>query len=269
MHDLLALYASIGLFAVVAQIAYFAVAFGVGGMLFVRGRRSDEWTQWLLGLHLVLSMGVGYVLTCTGVVSVEFGAPLPPLWLSWLLGIGYAASISGLTTTLHFTRKVFRPERGAALAYAFASGAAMWGGWLGYVASGDVAEGRFQGSWYWVMSSGMFATNGWVAFEPLFYCSRLHRRVRLGLADPLVAERMLLWGIGSLARTSLVFAGPLASAYLAGRSEAERLSLGAVVLVLTTLLGLVTSATYWLAFQPPRAYLRWVEARAARQRLAT
>ena len=266
MHDLVSLYASIGLVAGFAQLAYFAVAFGVGGTLFAKGRRSGEWSQWLLGLHLILSMGVGYMLTCAGVVSVEFGAPLPPLWLCWILGVGYAASITGLTTTLHFTRQVFRPGRGAAFAYAFASGALMWLGWLGYLITGDVAQGRFQGTSYWVMAWGMFATNIWVAFEPLLYHSRLRRRVRLGLAEPLVADRMLLWGLGSLARASLVFAGPIASAYLAGRGQAERLSLGASVLVLTTSLGLVTSVTYWLAFQPPRAYLRWVEARAARHR---
>jgi hypothetical protein len=269
MQGLLALYASIGLIAGVAQIAYFAVAFGVGGMLYARGRRNGEWTQWLLGLHLILSMGIGYLLACTGTVSVEFGAPLPRIALCWILGVGYAATISGLTATLHFTRQIFRPGRGVAFAYAFASGALMWIGWLGYLLTGDVAQGRFEGTPYWVMAWGMFATNMWVAFEPLLYHTRLRRRARLGLADPLVADRMLLWGAGSLARASLVFAGPIASAFLAGRTEAERLSLGAGVLVVATLLGLVTSASYWLAFQPPRVYLRWVEERAARQRATT
>ena len=112
MQDLLGLYASIGVFAVIAQLAYFAVAFWVGGTLFLRGRRSGEWTQWLLGLHLILSMGVGYVLTCVGTVSVEFGAPLPTAVLACVLAAGYAASSAGLTTTLHFTRRVFLPGRG-------------------------------------------------------------------------------------------------------------------------------------------------------------
>jgi hypothetical protein len=265
MHDLLSLYASLGAFAGVAQLAYFAVAFYVGGLLFVRGRRAGEWTQWILGLHLILSMGVGYLLTLSGTTSVEFGAPLPPVWLAWIVGTGYAATNIGLTLTIHFTRRVFRPGRGAAFAYASVSGAALWLGWLGYVVSGDVAQARFEGTWYWVMVLGMFATNSWVAFEPLVYFTRLRRRVRLGLAEPLVAERMLLWGCGSLARASLTFAGPIAKAFLDGRGEAERLSAGAVVLVVTTLLGLVTSVTYWLAFQPPRVYLRWVAARAAKR----
>ena len=266
MQNLLGLYASIGVLAGVVQLAYLAVAFGVGGVLFARGRRSGEWAQWLLGLHLILSMGVGYLLTCAGTVSVEFGVPMPRGVLIFVLSLGYGASCAGLITTLHFTRRVFRPGRGLPFAYAFASGAAIWIGWLGYVVSGDVAFGRFEGTWFWVMTGGMLACNGWVAFEPLRYYALLRRRVRLGLVEPIVADRMLLWGIGSVARASLVLAGPLASRYLATLGETERLSAGALVLVSSSLLGLVTSSTYWLAFQPPRAYLKWVEQRSARRR---
>ena len=266
MQDMLGLYASIGVFAGVVQLAYLAVAFGVGGVLFARGRRSGEWTQWLLGLHLILSMGIGYLLTCVGTVSVEYNAGLSRSLLFVILGVGYAASCAGLTTTIHFTRRVFRPGRGIAFAYATASGAALWIGWLGLVISGDVARGRFDGTWFWVMTSGMLACNVWVAFEPVSYYAQLRRRVRLGLCEPIVADRVLLWGIGSVARAILVLAGPLSSRHLATLSDAERLSHGAVVLVMSSLLGLVTAGTYWLAFQPPRAYLRWVEQRAARPR---
>ena len=66
MGNLLAVYATTGAFAAVIQIAYLAVAFVVGGLLYRRGRRSGEWTQWVLGLHLILSMGVGFLLTCAG-----------------------------------------------------------------------------------------------------------------------------------------------------------------------------------------------------------
>ena len=41
---------------------------------------------------------------------------------------------------------------------------------------------------------------------------------------------------------------------------------GVVAPEVSSLLGLVTAGTYWLAFQPPRAYLRWVEQRATRRR---
>jgi len=266
MQDLLGFYASIGVFTAIAQLAYLFVAFVVGGTLFVRGRRSGEWTQWLLGLHLILSMGVGYLLTCAGTVAVEYHAPVTPTQVGWILAFGYGASSAGLTTTLHFTRRVFRSGKGLPFAYSFASGAAIWTGWLGYVVSGDVTHGRFEGMWYWVMTMGMLACNVWVAFEPCAYYTRLRKRVRLGLAEPLVAERMLLWGIGSLARASLVCAGPLANAYMAGEDEATHRAVGAAVLVTTSFLGLVISGSYWLALQPPRAYLRWVERRAARLR---
>lgn len=264
MQDLLALYASIGLFAGLAQLAYLGVAFGVGSLLLVRGRRAGEWTQWVLGLHLILSMGIGYVLASVGVTSVEFGAPLPDGWLPWLVGGGYASSALGLCLTLDFTRRVFRPGHPVALCIAMASGTAIWAGWLGYALSGGLLHGHFVGGWYWLMTGGMIATNIWVAFEPLLYFSRLRKRVRLGLAEPVVANRMLLWGIGSVARAVLAPAGPIASAWMAGLDESARLSAGAVVLVVTSALGLITGVAYWLTFQPPRAYLRWVEARAGK-----
>ena len=268
MQDMLGLYASIGVLAGVVQLAYLAVAFGVGGVLYVRGRRSGEWTQWLLGLHLILSMGIGYLLTCFGTVAVEYNVGLPTAVVFAVLSVGYAASSSGLTIALHFTRRVFRPGRGLPFAYAAASGAAIWMGWLCYVVSGDVAQGRFEGTWFWLMTGGMLACNVWVAFEPVSYYAQLRRRVRLGLCEPIVADRVMLWGVGSVARAILVLAGPLSSRYMhaVAGSEAERLSTGAMVLVMSSLLGLVTAGPYWLAFQPPRAYLRWVEQRAARQR---
>ena len=265
MQDLIAVYTTTGILAAAVQLAYLAVAFVIGGLLFKRGRRAGEWTQWLLGLHLLLSMGVGFLLTCVGTVSVEFELPLSRLAIFWILSFGYAASTSGLTATLHFTRRIFRPGQTWALVYSVVSGATMWLGWLGYVVSGDVAFGRFEGFWFWVMTSGFVATNLWVAAEPCIYYARLRRRVRLGLVEPLVAERVLLWGIGSVARACMVLAGPLSSRHLATLSEADKLSHGAAVLVLTSLLGLVTAGSYWLAFQPPRAYLRWVEQRAARR----
>jgi hypothetical protein len=265
MQDVLGLYASIGLFAGIAQIVYLGVAFGVGSLLFARGRRAGDWTQWVLGLHLLLSMGVGYLLTCVATVSVEFGSPLSPSVMPWVVGGGYAASALGLCLTLDFTRRVFRPGRAGALWVAGACGVAIWAGWLGYALSGGIFHARFVGGWYWLMTGGMVATNAWVAFEPLLYFSRLRRRVRLGLAEPVVANRMLLWSLGSLARAVLAPIGPVASAWLAGLDESARVSAGAGVLMLTSALGLVTAATYWLTFQPPRAYLRWIEARAGKR----
>ena len=151
------------------------------------------------------------------------------------------------------------------LAYAFASGAAIWTGWLGYVISGDVAQGRFEGTWFWLMTGGMLACNVWVAFELQETTRTLRRRVRLGLCEPIVADRVMLWGVGSVARAILVLAGPLSSRYLhaVAGSEAERLSTGAMVLVMSS--PRARHGGHVLAGLPAAArILRWVEQRAAR-----
>ena len=44
-----------------------------------------------------------------------------------------------------------------------------------------------------------FAAYAWAAGECFFYWSRLRRRARFGFGDPLVANRMLLWGLGTTA----------------------------------------------------------------------
>src|SRR5262249_29958908 len=98
------------------------------------------------------------------------------------------------------------------------------------------------------------------------YYAQLRRRVLLGLSEPVVADRMLLWGIGSVARAGLVLVGPVSGRYLATLPEAGRISSGAVALVSSSPLGVVPAGRYLPARPRPRGYLRWVEQRAARRR---
>jgi hypothetical protein len=166
-----------------------------------------------------------------------------------VLSVGYAASSAGLTTTLHFTRRVFRPGRGLPFAYAFASGAAIWTGWLGYVVSGDVAQGRFEGAWFWLMTGGM-SPGKLGAFELI---PQLRRR-GVACASRRCGPRDAL-GLGPPRARSWYRRSPAAL----HSSPKQRLPTGDV-LVMSSLRPV--TGTYWLAFQPPRAYLRWVEARA-------
>ena len=261
---LLEIYGSIGIFAGVAQGLYLAAAFLLGGHLLLRARRSRELTQLLLGLHLLLAMGVGYVLLSVGVVLVELSAEPPRRLLAWLMGAGYAATILGLMATLLFNQRVFRPgERWAAVFVGLAS-AVMWVGWAGYGASGGFAGGRFEGTWLWVQLGGMLATNFWVAAEPLAYHQRMRRRLRLGLADPVVVNRFLLWGLGSLARAVMIGLGPLSALCLAHAGADAAFAISSAILVVASACGLFTSVAYWLTFFPTPGYARWLTSRAAR-----
>ena len=54
----------------------------------------------------------------------------------------------------------------------------------------------------------MLATLLWTGIESLAYSSALKRRLVLGLADPVVADRVQLWGIGMLLASVMSYRTP-------------------------------------------------------------
>jgi hypothetical protein len=113
--------------------------------------------------------------------------------------------------------------------------------------------------WDPVAVAGFALAFGWMAVESLRYHALLRRRLALGLADPVVTNRFLVWGAGAAATSVLVLL--LMGLYLQGITLLAN-SLSASVLV--TVSGLVMSVVPWLTFAPPAAYLRFVSRRAAR-----
>jgi hypothetical protein len=100
-------------------------------------------------------------------------------------------------------------------------------------------------------------TFGWTALESLRYHGMLRRRQALGLADPVLVNRFLVWGGGAAATCLLVLL--LAGLYLQG------VTLMAGSLLASTLVaasGVVNAVVPYLTFTPPAAYLRFVRVRA-------
>jgi hypothetical protein len=121
-------------------------------------------------------------------------------------------------------------------------------GWRAY----GVAE---QGPW----AIGSLHTVGvlaWGAAESLRCYAMLRRRLALGLADPVTADRFLLWGVSMVATCAIATIVAILQRIL-GMELAPAL-VGAIV----GPLGLAAAACLWLAFMPPEAYLRRVRARA-------
>ena len=94
---------------------------------------------------------------------------------------------------------------------------------------------------------------GWVSLESLRYHARMRKRQALGLADPVVTNRFLVWGVGEGVSSLLVLALFVTTAVHGETSISHPL-----VRVLMTLAGLVNALVWWLSFMPPKAYLRWV-----------
>ncbi len=260
---MLELYGSVGVVAGLGQVVYLVAAFVLAGHLLARARRSRDLAPFLLGVQLLFAMGFGYLLCAAGMgLALLSKTPTPSTVLvSTLLAAGHGCTIVGLFAALWFERRVFWPE--ARWPFALIAGlmGAMGIGWLGAILSGGFATGSYASGWVQLLTAGMLGTNLWVGIEPLVYHRKLAKRVPLGLAEPLVVNRFLLWGLGSLARAALILLGPIAEALLAGLTGEARNSFSASTLVIASSLGLATSVAYWLTFNPTPAYVRWVERR--------
>ena len=99
---------------------------------------------------------------------------------------------------------------------------------------------------------------GWVSLESLRYHAQMRRRQALGLADPVVTNRFLVWGAGEGVASLVVLALFVTSAVHAETSIGDPL-----IRLFMTLAGLVNALVWWLSFMPPKAYLRWVRGGAA------
>ena len=97
----------------------------------------------------------------------------------------------------------------------------------------------------------------WTAIESFRYRAMLRRRVALGLAEPGLANRFLLWGLAGV----FASAGIGISTWIA-LSGVDPTGHPVSMLAIGTA-GFVTSLALYLAFVPPAAYRRWIEGRGA------
>jgi hypothetical protein len=164
-----------------------------------------------------------------------------------------------------FNWQVFRPGEAWARALVIAAGVSMLACVGLQLAGPGLAAAAFDnrglGFRLFQLHSGLLTS--WGAYESLRAWSRLRKRQRLGLADPVVCERVLLWGIASVA--SAIVGGTSTVAGFLGINFAAT-AFGAAV---TAPLGLIAAGAMWLAFLPPAAYLRRVRARGAPAAMAS
>ena len=137
-----------------------------------------------------------------------------------------------------------------------------WGGSLGVLALwvAGFPLGAYQTGANFFLLLPVYASYLWVFLESLRYWTLLRRRLRLGLADPVVTNRFLLFAIwtgGVVAITLLGLVGALVQ--LQNGSFRDGGGLGDPVLLgITRLLALPIAVAIWLTFLPPRRYHAWL-----------
>lgn len=222
----------------------------VGVRLLALYGRTRGWPELLLGSMLVLVTGLGYPLRIAASQASD----------AWAGQLEIASDVSvslGFVLLFLFTWHVFRP--GAIWArvvvaigvitlvrrayLTIADGAAM------DPATMPIGEIAMQ----MVPMIGVYA---WTACESLAYYAMMRKRLRLGLADPTVTNRFLLWGLMSLVATTGI-------AVAAGATALRVEMTHPWLLTFTSLSGVGQAAFLVFAFVPPQTYLAWVRARAA------
>lgn len=225
-------------FAALLGVSAFAVvSLFVGARLLALSIRTRRLPERLLGLSLFSAGGVGTGLVVLSGVASGSRATLQ--------SAGAVAIHLGVAALGVFTWRVFRP--GFAGATLVAACVAL----LALSRCADAVSGHYFGVERSDLSitvdyCGRIVLYAWATFESLRQYSLARRRVRTGLVEPLVANRFLLWALGTGAALCIWFHVFLQE--LARRSDATE-----TYLVIAAL-GTACAVSIWLAFFPPRRY---------------
>lgn len=97
----------------------------------------------------------------------------------------------------------------------------------------------------------------WMACEAFAGHLAFRRRARIGLGNPMVANRLLLWGLSAVPSfaVSVVAIGMYVTARDAADIVVRQNQVGPVYGTLAAL----AASTLWLAFFPPASYQSWIE----------
>jgi hypothetical protein len=240
----------------IAAVGVLFVVWIVSGLGLMRlARRTRALPEFMLGLALLIRAGVGYPLSVVAEFAGEHRA---------LVSLaGAALTNTGMALLNAFTARVFYDRSPGAWLVVGGAAALLAVQAIGYylaLAAAQTPAETIAAVHRWGVGSlalcGM--AFGWTGLESLRYDALLRRRVALGLADPVVANRMLLWG---LMGSSAVAAVVVDSLLLYGGGEWAR---SVALPLFTSLMGLLVSVFMLLAFWPPAAYLALVRGRSAR-----
>jgi hypothetical protein len=247
----------------------------IGIRLFRLARRGSGFgPEFWLAVYFVFAAFLGAGLN----ISVYAGLADPTLALSRENGalilatscVIYAVGTLGLYVFCWLT---FRRESAGARAAVVGGSLLVFGAVVAQGLTEGFAVKVFPGVAYWVFYLARVAPYYWLAVEALRYYTHARRRVRIGLSEPLVANRFLLLGLWAVAWAAMGFSDIVArSIYwaVAGPSAELRLdTAGPIILTtiaITSALNALAAVTLALSFFPTAAYRRFIESRAVASR---
>lgn len=235
--------------ALAGVLAFVLTSLIVGTRLIWLSQQSYRLPALSIGLALFLNGGLGYVLLTASLAMPDAVGS----WMPWLQTSGLLCVSAGAAALWLFTWRTFRPGETWAACLVAGAVAILVLSFAMLAIDGAFAEPIVRsGAWFWPGFVVRGLSLAWAGGESIRYYRLMKRREALDLAEPLVTNRFLLWGIGAMAgATATVFSGTMIALDLGAGSQ-----LDAGLRFMTALLGLTAAIAIGLAFFPPAVYRR-------------
>jgi hypothetical protein len=113
----------------------------------------------------------------------------------------------------------------------------------------------------WMMWTRVFILGAylWTAIESLQQYGMARKRLKLGLSEPVVTNRLLLWSLTGATEVAIN------AVDLALHMSGVNLMVDPRAMAVTATGGVVASVMMYLTFLPPRSYVEWLQSQHARQ----
>jgi hypothetical protein len=222
----------------------------IGIRLLRLAHRNRGLPELMLGISLLIGGTFGATLEAGG---LALATTIEPHVVGMLLLVGKLCGLVALICQGVFIWKVFRPNAAWAPAMIGLCVALSATAIVGFGFSGTFATGRVPMLWFWIELAARTAGSVWLVYEAIRYYGRMRRRLRLGLADPVVCNRFLLWAIAGLCGISMMLTAVPPVLY---PTTTNWLMVWDIALFSAFGIGFCTA--YALVFFPPAFYRRWV-----------
>ncbi|MBW2288731.1 MAG: hypothetical protein JRG80_06630 [Deltaproteobacteria bacterium] len=207
-----------------------------------------------MGASFLLGGFLGFLFILIGNPAAGVALPVPVTEMLFRLGMSLISV--GLCFTYIFVWQTFRPGsssvRGLTLTAIVCILASLWAVWSATIEEALVSPLYLFGEA--VRMGGMV----WGCIEALHYHVVMRRRLALGLADPVVTNRFLLWGIAMGAGIITALTGLCMTLF----GMTEMVGLGAWPYLVLGIFATISPVAQWFAFFPPRGYCEWVQGSA-------
>jgi hypothetical protein len=243
----------------IATLVFIAGSGVVAIRLLWLAHRTRQLPELLLGSAILCSALLGYGVMIASLVirgGVTEADAVPALAV-WLMGIGRCVHDLGVTLFLAFVVYVFRRRAPWAWALAGTMAFVMWSGVIVAASRGSFRAEQVGSLPWWCEYVVIWTYPLWALVESYRYGVLVRRRVLLGLASPLVANRFFLWATGAL--FTFLATATASIPYLMLGDLDLMLRWTPAIRVATALLGLLSIGCSLFAFLPPAWYRRWFD----------